>query len=199
MLFREYVAQLMEYGKKFLIIGSQNAVSYKEFFPLICANEVWQGYYAGDMAFTVPASYEPKETRYWVDENGQKWRSMGNVCWFTNLDIPKRHEELLLFRTYTPEAYPAYVNYPAIEVSKTADIPCDYDGEMGVPITFLDKYNPEQFKILGFSLTLAGLMSDFVEKGTYLPGGKRFYIAEQNGKYRYKRCYDRIVIKRKKG
>lgn len=200
-LFREYVAQLMEYEKKFLIIGNINAITYKEFFPLLAENKVWMGcsIHSGDREFQVPDTYPLTAAGFRIDEQGNKFIRVKGVRWFTNLDYKERHQELLLFRSYTPEAYPAYVNYSAIEVSKTADIPCDYDGEMGVPITFLDKYNPEQFEILGFSLTLAGLMSDFVEKGTYLPGGKRFYIAEQNGKYRYKRCYDRIVIKRKKG
>ena len=150
-LFREYVSQLLEYDKQFLIIGSQNNVTYKEIFPLLKENRLWLGYKSGDMSFTVPDSYEARETRFWIDENGQKWRSMGNICWFTNLDITKRHENLILYKTYTPEEYPKYDNYDAIEVSKTADIPCDYDGAMGVPITFLDKYNPEQFEILGIN------------------------------------------------
>lgn len=101
------------------------------------------------MAFTVPDDSEPRATRYWQDESGQKWRSMGNVCWFTNLDIQKRHENIILYKRYTPEEYPKYDNYDAINVDKVADIPCDYDGVMGVPITFLDKYNPEQFEIKG--------------------------------------------------
>ena len=126
-LFREYVAQLIEYDKKFIIIGNQNAITYKEIFPLLKDNKIWLGYKSGDMAFTVPSSYEPRETRYWVDENGQKWRSMGNICWFTNLDIQKRHENLILYKPYTPEEYPTYDNYDAIEVSKTANIPCDYE------------------------------------------------------------------------
>lgn len=149
-LFREYVAQLMKYGKKFLIIGNQNAITYKEIFPLIKENKIWLGYKAGDMAFRVPADSEPRKTRYWQDETGQKWRSMGNICWFTNLDHKKRHEDLILYAHYTPEEYPKYDNYDAINVDKTADIPCDYDGVMGVPITFLDKYNPNQFEIVEF-------------------------------------------------
>ena len=150
-LFREYVAQLLAYKKHFLIIGSQNNVTYKEIFPLLKENKLWLGYKSGDMAFTVPDTYEARETRFWIDENGQKWRSLGNICWFTNLDIEKRHENLILYKKYTPEEYPHYDNYDAIEVSKTADIPCDYDGVMGVPITFMDKYNPEQFEILGIN------------------------------------------------
>lgn len=149
-LFREYVAQLIKYDKKFIIIGNQNAITYKEIFPLIKENKLWLGYKNGDMAFTVPDDSEPRATRYWQDESGQKWRSMGNVCWFTNLDIQKRHENIILYKRYTPEEYPKYDNYDAINVDKVADIPCDYDGVMGVPITFLDKYSPEQFEIVEF-------------------------------------------------
>ena len=149
-LFREYVAQLIKYDKKFLIIGNQNAITYKEIFTLIMKNLLWLGYKSGDMAFRVPDSYEPRETRYWQDETGQKWRSMGNICWFTNLDHKKRHEELVLWKVYSIEAYPNYDNYDAINVNKVDEIPCNYDGIMGVPITFLDKYNPEQFKIIRF-------------------------------------------------
>lgn len=122
-LFREYVAQLIEYDKKFLIIGTQNAIHYKEIFPLIKANKLWLGNNAGDMAFKVPANSEPRETRYWQDKNGQKWRSMGNVCWFTNLDHKKRHEQMILYRHYTPEDYPMYDNFDAIEVRKKKIFP----------------------------------------------------------------------------
>ena len=148
-LFREYVAQLIEYDKKFLIIGTQNAIHYKEIFPLIKANKLWLGNNAGDMAFKVPANSEPRETRYWQDKNGQKWRSMGNVCWFTNLDHKKRHEQMILYRHYTPEDYPMYDNFDAIEVRKKEDIPCDYNGIMGVPDTLLFQLNPDQFEIVG--------------------------------------------------
>ena len=150
-LFREYIGQLMEYGKKFLIIGNQNNITYKEVFPLIKDNEIWLGYKSGDMAFKVPENSESRATRYWEDENGQKWRSLGNICWFTNLDHNKRHEELDLVCRYSEEEYPSYDNYDAIEVGKIADIPFDYQGTMGVPITFLDKYCPSQFDILGIT------------------------------------------------
>ena len=150
-LFREYIALLMEYDKKFLIIGNQNNVTYKEVFPLLKENKIWLGYNSGDMAFTVPDSYEARETRFWIDEKGQKWRSLGNICWFTNLDIQRRHEDLILYKHYTPEEYPHYDNYDAIEVKKTSEIPMDYNGAIGVPITFLDKYNPDQFEILGIN------------------------------------------------
>lgn len=148
-LFREYVAQLMAYNKKFIIIGNQNAITYKEIFPLIKDNKLWLGYKSGDMAFVVPDYYEARETRFWIDENGTKHRSLGNICWFTNIDTRKRHEMLDLYKHYSAEEYPKYGNYDAINVDKVADIPCDYDGVMGVPITFLDKYNPEQFEIVG--------------------------------------------------
>lgn len=148
-LFREYIALLMEYDKKFLVIGNQNAITYKEIFPLLMTDKLWLGNKSGDMAFKVPEDYEPRETRYWQDETGQKWRSMGNICWYTNLDHNKRHEELDLVCRYSPEEYPTYDNYNAINVNKVDDIPNDYEGIMGVPITFLDKYNPEQFEIKG--------------------------------------------------
>ncbi len=149
-LFREYVAQLMQYDKKFLIVGNQNAITYKEVFPLLKDNLMWLGDHCGDMAFVVPEYYEERSTRFWIDEKGTKWRSLGNICWFTNLDLPKRHENLIPHRKYTPEEYPKYDNYDAINVDKTQDIPGDYDGVMGVPITFLAKHNPEQFEIVKF-------------------------------------------------
>lgn len=149
-LFREFIGLLEQHEKKFLVLGNQNAITYKEIFPLIKSNRLWLGYKSGDMSFRVPADSEPRKTRFWVDGTGQKWRSMGNICWFTNLDIRKRHEELLLWRKYRPEDYPKYDNYDAINVDKVADIPVDYDGVMGVPITFLDKYNPDQFEIVEF-------------------------------------------------
>lgn len=152
-LFREYVAQLIAYDKKFLIIGSQNAITYKETFSLIKDNQIWLGYKSGDMEFKVPDHYEPRETRYRQDETGQKWRSFGNICWFTNIDISKRHEDIILYKTYegNEQDYPKYDNYDIINVDKVADIPMDYDGIMGVPITFINKYNPNQFEILGIA------------------------------------------------
>lgn len=148
-LFREYMAQLMEYKKAFLIIGNQNAITYREILPLIRDNVVWLGYNNGHFWFAVPDTYEEKATDFKIDENGQKWRRMGNICFFTNLDIEKRHEDMTLFRQYSPDVYPKYDNYDAIEVSRTSDIPCDYYGIMGVPITFMQYYNSNQFEILG--------------------------------------------------
>lgn len=150
-LFREYVALLMEYQKDFVIVGNQNAVTYREILPLIRDNKVWLGYNSGHFWFKVPDSYEEKKTDFKIDEDGQKWRRMGNICWFTNLDIEKRHENMTLFRQYSSDKYPKYDNYDAIEVSRTADIPCDYYGIMGVPITFISQYSPEQFEVLGDS------------------------------------------------
>lgn len=197
-LFREYIAQLMEYDKKFIIIGSKNAITYKDIFKFIQEGRIWlgNGFPNGNAFFRIPAEY----SREWADgvynpETGLvKFR---NVGWFTNLDFKKRHETITLYKHYTPAEYPRYVNYDAIEVSKTAEIPCDYDGEMGVPITFLDKYNPEQFEIIGSSRFVGRPMSEFAAKGTYVAGGVRFYLP--NGDGTYECLYDRIVIKRKGG
>lgn len=180
-LFREYIAQLMEYGKKFVVVGNQNAITYKEILPLIRDNKVWLGYNNGHFWFKVPDSYEVKKTDFKIDESGQKWRRMGNICWFTNLDIEKRHDDMTLFRNYNPEDYPKYDNYDAIEVSRTVDIPCDYYGVMGVPITFMQYYNPEQFKILGDSRYHDG--QDFSDDINVING---------------KTLYRRILIQRRK-
>ena len=189
-LFREYVAQLMEYDKKFIIIGNQNAITYKEIFSLIQDDRLWLGYKAGDMSFKVPSDYEMRETRSWRDEEGNNWRSLGNACWFTNLDIAKRHEDLDLYKTYTPEEYPKYDNYDAINVDKTKDIPADYAGAMGVPITFLDKYNPEQFEILGMAAS-AGYNKEIVGLDFL---GEKDARPLLNGK----NTYARVFIKNKK-
>lgn len=150
-LFREYVAQLVEYDKKFLILGDQNAITYKEIFKHIKENKLWLGYDNGGIKwFQVPIDYDiSTESRKKVVD-GIKYFSMGRIMWFTNLDTKKRHEELILYKKYTSDEYPHYDNYDAIEVSRVLDIPMDFDGVMGVPITFLDKYNPEQFEIIKF-------------------------------------------------
>lgn len=153
-LFREYIALLMKYEKQFAIIGNVNAVSYKEVFPLIRDNKVWLGpsISSGDREFEVPKDYPLKAAGCRVVNEGtceeRRYIRVKGVRWFTNLDHKKRHEELVLYKTYSPEEYPHYDNYDAINVDKTNDIPCDYDGEMGVPITFIDKYCPEQFEII---------------------------------------------------
>lgn len=186
-LFREYVTQLIEYSKKFIIIGNQNAISYKEIFKLFKENKIWLGYKSGDMAFRVPDNSEPRTTRFLIDEKGNKWRSMGNVCWYTNLDTTKRHEDLILYKTYSAEEYPKFDNYDAINVNKTSDIPLDYDGLMGVPITFFDKYNPEQFEVIDGIGRYSILNNEETKKA-----GR--YLSMINGKA----IYFRIIIKRKK-
>ena len=147
-LFREYFAQLMEYNKKFIIIGSLNNVHYKEIFPYIQQNEVWIGYSSGSKTYRVPESYPKKK---FLGDDGLYYTKMGNTLWFTNLDIEKRHEELILYKKYDPNEYPMYLNYDAIEVNKVAEIPCDYFGKMGVPDTFIHSYNPNQFEIIGLA------------------------------------------------
>jgi len=189
-LFREYVNQLLEFDKKFLIIGNQNAITYKDIFPHIKNNKIWLGYNNGDMAFKVPSYYDSRATRFWVDETGQKWRSLGNACWFTNLEIKKRDEELILYRTYNgnESAYPFFDNYKAINVSKVADIPLDFDGAMGVPITFLNKHNPNQFDILN--------ANDFRAKKN-IPMKDHGLIKDKDGTIDGKPTYVRILVKRK--
>lgn len=198
-LFREYVMQLIEYKKKFITLGNQNAITYREVFKLIKENLIWLGMdNGGTKWFQVPLDYEiMTESRKKFDDKGNKYFSMGNIMWFTNLDVPKRHENLTLHKHYSSEEYPRYVNYNAIEVSRVAEIPYDYDGEMGVPITFLDKYNPDQFEIIGSSRFVGKPMSEFAPKGTYVAGGIRFYLPNGDGTYRC--LYDRVVIKRKGG
>ena len=173
-LFREYVAQLMEYNKKFIIVGAKTAIGYKEIFKLIKENKIWLGYNPKLKVFRVPNDYEGKLL---VVENGIKYvKNVGNIGWFTNIETSKRQEELELYKKYNPIDYPKYDNYDAIEVSHTSEIPIDYDGIMGVPITFLEKYNPNQFEIIRF------------RKGN---DDKDLSI---NGKY----LFSRILIKRKK-
>ena len=195
-LFRAYVKQLVDADKKFLIIGNKNAVTYKEIFSLIMQNKIWTGYtpMSQDILFKVPFSDEQD-----LIENtaaGSKYRivhgkilARASAVWFTNLDVSKRHENITLFKRYAqePELFPRYDNYDAIEVPKTAFIPCDYDGVMGVPITFLDRYNPAQFEILGNSDMFAG---EIVINGKLNKNPGRFYV---NGK----RMYDRILIRRR--
>ncbi|MBP6005067.1 MAG: adenine-specific methyltransferase EcoRI family protein [Pyrinomonadaceae bacterium] len=189
-LFGEYISQVVELDRKFLVIGNQNALTYKEVFGGIKQNKIWLGV-SHPVAFIVPDEYEMREVRSWRDEDGTNWRSLGNACWFTNLDIAKRHDEIILFKTYNDKEYPSYDNYHAIEVSKVADIPKDYDGVMGVPITFLDKYNPEQFEIVG---------SDYEVKQGLLP---ELIKPEWNGKIdrgyiNGRRYYARILIRNRK-
>jgi len=149
-LFRSYIALLMEYRKRFIIIGNQNVITYRDFFPLLQNNFVWLGNNnPPPKLFYIPESADRKNVVY--DDDGNKMAVFGNICWFTNLDISRRHEDMILIRRYNPEDYPTYANYNAIEVQKLSDIPFDYDGYMGVPLTFLNKYNPDQFEIIGRS------------------------------------------------
>ena len=188
-LFREYVAQLIEYDKKFLIIGNINAISYKEIFKLIKENKAWLGVNMGRgiSGFIVPKNYELYGTEARVDEYGNRIVATNNCLWLTNLDNAKRHEELILYKNYTPEEYPTYDNYDAINVDKTKDIPMDYKGAMGVPITFLDKFNPDQFEIIDGIGRYSMLTGPTAEtQGTYL--------TMINGVPKYAR----IVIKNKK-
>jgi len=171
-LFREYVAQLMEYGKRFLIIGNMNAITYKESFKFIKENKMWLGYNNGPKIYQVPSNYE--QNNIFIDKSGKKYAKMGNTCWYTNLDISKRHELLILYKQYSVENYPKYDNYNAIEVSKISEIPKDYKDVMGVPVTFVDKYNPDQFEILGHvgSVGADGVYS--FANAIYLNGRKLF-------------------------
>ena len=180
-LFREYVAQLVEHDKKFLIIGNKNAVTYKEIFKLIKENHIWLGY-GSPSEFFIPGGTLTKQVQ-------------GLTRWFTNLDIAKRHEKLELYKKYTSKEYPIYYNYDAIEVGKVTEIPMDYDNAMGVPVTFLDKHNPDQFEIVGSSLLLAKPMKELASKGSFSQGGPRFYLANGDGTFR--RLYDRLVVRRK--
>jgi hypothetical protein len=148
-LFREFVSTIMHYKKKILIIGSLLALTHKEIFPLMQNNEIWIGYHFGKMEFRVPASSEPRNTEYWMDETGQKWRRVGNIMWLTNLEIERKPQPLILTKRYNPIDYPKYDTYDAINVKRVADIPYDYTGIMGVPITIINKYNSSQFEIVG--------------------------------------------------
>lgn len=197
-LFREYIAQLVEYNKKFVVIGNKNAITYKEIFPLIKGGKLWIGNtpMSQDLLFDVPEQYaeELRKTKkpgsaYKIVDGDVKARSQS--VWFTNLDHKKRHEDLILYKKYSPDEYPKYDNYDAINVNKTDHIPVDYAGEMGVPISFLDKHNPDQFDIVGFDYEIKqGLLPELVDKNW---AGKldRGYI---NGK----RIYARIIIRNKR-
>lgn len=190
-LLREFIAWIMEGEKKFSIIANQNAITYKEIFPLLKDNRIWIGNKFGDMAFRVPNDYEGRSTRSWRDEEGNNWRSLGNACWFTNIEHGKRHhpldlmtmEENIMYSKHKEvkgKGYYHYENYDAIEVPFYDAIPIDYEGIMGVPITFLDKYCPEQFEIIGgtgtFELTrelgVAPISQEFIKKYKEC-GGKR--------------------------
>ena len=184
-LFREYIAQLMEYGKKFLIIGNMNAITYKEIFPYIKNNELWLGM---------------NWVKDFVQPNGEV-KKFGNICWYTNLEHNHRNTELDLYKKYSADEYPKYANYDAIEVSKVSEIPMDYDGVMGVPITFLYKYCPTQFEIIGGfngykecdyeNALLCGTPTEYVDKN----GKTKIWTGPTINK---KTVYYRLLIRRKK-
>lgn len=174
-LFREYISQLIEYKKKFVVIGCKTALGYREIFPLVKDNKIWVGYTPKVKTFQVPDDYQGKLIS--IGKDGKKYaNNIGNVSWFTNIETTKRNEELILYKKYSPAEYPKYDNYDAINVDKTNEIPMDYDGVMGVPLSFLDKYNPKQFEIISF------------RKGN---DGKDLSI---RGKF----TFSRVLIKRKK-
>lgn len=147
-LFREYIAQLMQYKKKFLIIGNTNAITYKEIFKLFKENQIWTGYtnFNIGMFFNVPDTWLKF---HHIDDKGNKVARVSTSCWFTNLEVKKHKEDFILYKKYDPAVYQKYDNYDAINVDKASDAPMDYDGVMGVPITFIDKFNPDQFEIVG--------------------------------------------------
>lgn len=202
-LFREYVAQLIEYDKKFIIIGNQNAITYKEIFPLLKENKMRLGYKNGSQEFVVPKTFE--KNNVYINSDGKRLAKFGNICWFTNYETTKMHENLPLYKQYTPEEYPKYDNYDAIEVSKVTDIPYDYYGCMGVPITFLDKYNPEQFVILGmcenldlYRLKTRVYTSEECKKRYFELFGKNgVYDLNAAGVVNGVKVYQRILIRRK--
>lgn len=157
-LFREYVAQLVQYDKKFLIIGNMNAITTRDIWPHVQEGQLWLGVTragTGQMWFRVSEDF-PVKTGQRIGEDGHRYQTIGNSAWFTNLDHAKRHEELTLYKTYDPELHPTYDNFDAIEVSKAVDIPVDYNGVMGVPVSFLGKHNPDQFEIVGITKTWFG-------------------------------------------
>lgn len=197
-LFREYISQLERFKKNFIILGNMNAATYREVFPLFCDNKVWYGesIRSGDRKFHVPDNYPLNAAGCGVDERGRRFIRVKGVRWLTNLDAGKRHEHLALTRSYTPDKYPRYENYDAIDVGRTSDIPIDYDGIMGVPITFLDRYNPHQFEIimLANGNARSNVASKTLKKAGYCPhpedkGG----VGIINGQ----RVYARILIRKR--
>lgn len=209
-LFRDYVAVLVEHKKKYIIIGNLNAVKYKEIFPLLVDDQMWLGasIHSGDRAFYVPDDYPLQAAGCGVDpESGRKYIRVKGVRWFTNLDIKQRHEEMILVRHYSSDQYPKYDNYDAIDVSSANEIPCDYDGLMGVPISYLDKYNPDQFEIIGISdlpETMPGIspLGDVWIRTYRSEGGTGHYTANMrslglSAYGRHKVAFSRLIIRNK--
>lgn len=168
-LFREFIALLIEHNKDFIVIGNTNALTYRDIFTLFKEDRIRTGYtnFNVGMYFYVPESYE----KYHKIENGRKMVRVATSCWFSSLPVAKHKEPIILYRNYTPEEYPKYENYDAINVDKYTDIPCDYDGVIGVPITFLDKHSPEQFEIIGLGIANLGLS---IGVKPYTPEHKRY-------------------------
>lgn len=183
-LIREFILLMMEKNKKFLIIGPQTTAKAIDIFPLFMNNKIWIGYHFGDLAFRVPADSEERESRFWIDQDGTKWRSMGNVCWYTNLVVKRREDFIDIYKKYSPSKYQTYQNYDAIDVKPYTDIPFDYDGVMGVPLTYLCYHCPKQFEIIGSSETIQ-------KQSKELKGGAVYTI--QNGKLH--REFTRIFIR----
>ncbi len=161
-LFREYINLLIQKNKNFIVLGNQNALTYKDFFPLIKDNKIWIGYgFNLSLVYKTPYPNELEANRQFVISRGYSpedgYVKVPGIAWFTNLDIKKRHEKMILVKHYSPEEYPYYYNYTAINIDKITDIPCDYEGIMGVPITFMDKYSPDQFEIIGLGIANLGL------------------------------------------
>lgn len=173
-LFRDFMAQIMECEKQFLVIGNMNAITYKEIWPYIQDGKLWLGV-SHPKLFDIPDDAQVKPSQF-VNKDGRRVQIFGNICWFTNLDHHRRHEPIYMVEHYNPDDYPTYDNYNAINIDKVKLIPKDYDGVMGVPITFLDKWNPEQFEIVGCSYDY-GRPVDFPENVSMSPivGGKNIY------------------------
>ena len=192
-LFRQYVDTLMQHDKKFIIIGNQNAITYKEIFQLLMHDRMWLGATA-PKEFIIPSDTGDRKNTY-VREDGVIIAKFGNVCWFTNLDLKKRHEEMILVKRYDPEVYPKYENYNAINVNKAVDIPCDYSGVMGVPISWLDKYSPDQFEILMMANGNArtNTESEVLQAVNYVPMADKVGLGIIDGKL----TYARILIRNK--
>ena len=199
-LFREFVNLLYKYEKKFLIIGNQNNVTYKDIFSRIRDNELWLGYYAGSMKFVIPEIYDESKTNIKTLDDGTIISTMGNICWFTNLDHSKRHEEIDLYKHYTPKEYPKYDNYDAIIVKNVADIPADYNEPMGVPPTFFANYDPDQFVVLG--ITDRDNNSGLKTKVYTKEDAKNASDLNRRGVLKigttYKLCWPAILIKKRK-
>ena len=210
-LFSEYTSLLISHEKKFIIIGSMNAFTYKEIFPLLKDNKMWIGpsIHSGDRKFYVPDDYPLMASGCGVDENGKRFIRVKGVRWFTNLDIKQRHEELILVKNYDPTKYPTYQTFDAIDVKSVSDIPCDYFGIMGVPKNFMDVYNPEQFEILGYEredeniqVGIRTMPEEFLATyrsqggtGHYTKGMKMLCFYDENGNAKIP--FSRILIKRK--